>query len=119
MLAILLSFVLSTNITTIAPTPLPTHDEQSDFYEMFIHICGNETLYKSDDILSSICSLYKTTTEGSKTSTSEYITLALEIVSFLIGVVGVGYFLYLRFKKCRLQKQKDVSQDVDIEIQQI
>ena len=109
---------------TLWPTLKPTQEDTRGLIDEFENICNNETLYTSDKTLSVICQLLDDFKEYSKDTDDDskigsIISLCFEVLSFLIGVFGVGYFVYLRCKPRFEDNIDKPNEDVELEIQKI
>ena len=117
---------VSADIPELTPklTPGPTQEDTRGLIDEFENICDNETLYASDKTLSVICQLLDNFKEFSKNTDDDskvgsIISLCFEVLSFLIGMFGVSYFVYLRCKT-RLDDNIDKpNEDIELEIQKI
>lgn len=110
--------------TLIISNRLPLEEDEEfssenfdDVFDKFVELCKDKEKYENDEVLKIICPMYNNVDKAKQTTTSEWIDLGLEILSFLIGLVGVGYFFYLRVLKCKRERQNNI--DVDVKIQNI
>ena len=121
--ALCVSVSCSAHELTPKITPGLTPDTRG-LVDDFENLCDNETLYKSDKVLSVICPMFhqfkehvNDTDDDSKIGS--IISLCFEVLSFLIGAFGVSYFVYLRCKTRFSSTIDKPNDEVELEIQKI
>ena len=105
---------------TLSPTltPLPTIDDVDVIFDNFLEQCRNGS-YSSDSFMSAICEMYNILENDRVSDTSSWVSVIIDLLAFLVGLVGVGYFLYLKIKKCREEKKlKEMDENIEVEIQE-
>ena len=102
---------------TLEITPTPTMDDVNIIFDGFLEQCHNGT-YATDSFMSAICEMYNMLENNRGTSTSAWVSVIIDILAFLVGLVGVGYFVYLRVKKCKEEQAlKEAEDNIEVEIQ--